>query len=369
MAKNSGRLVSLDILRGMTIAFMIIAGTPGSWKYIYATLQLSEWNGCTPADLIFPFFLFIAGLSTYYSLKKYRNEINGASILRIFRRMLALIALGLFIAIFPYFKMDYSTLRIMGVLQRIALAYGIGTIICLSVNRQYLWILIAVFLLIHWALLAFLGGADPYSLQDNFALKTDIALLGKNHLYSGLGIPFDPEGIVGTITAVCSFIIGYFIGETVGSDTASGKSVLKLILFASAAGGLGYLWHLILPFNKPLWTGSFVLFTSGIAIGVFALIYLIADVFKFQIWGIFFLIFGTNAIFVYFISEIWTKLLLFVRVASGSDKVSLYSWFYEKVCVPVAGNINGSLMFAIIQMLLIWGLALIMYRKKIFMRV
>ncbi|HEY5470916.1 MAG TPA: hypothetical protein VIK07_10360 [Bacteroidales bacterium] len=368
MAKLSSRLVSLDIFRGMTVAFMIIISTPGSWKYVYPPLRHSEWNGCTLADLVFPFFLFIVGLSSYYSLKRYGNELNGSSILRIFRRMSALIVLGLFLTVFPYFRMDYSTLRIMGVLQRIALAYGISAIICLTVRRDYLWIVIAVLLLIYWGLLIFFGGADPYSLQNNFVLKTDIVLLGKNHLYTGFGIPFEPEGLLSTITAICSVIIGYFIGEIIGNGSASGKSVLKLILLAAAAGGLGYLWNLILPFNKPLWTSSYVLYTSGISIGVFALIYLIADVFKFQIWGIFFLIFGTNAIFVYFIAAIWTKLLLFIKITVGNDKISLYAWFYEKVCVPVAGNTNGSLMFAIIQMLLMWGLALVLYRKKILIR-
>lgn len=369
MVKSSGRLVSLDIFRGLAVAFMIIVYAPGSWKYIYSPLRLSEWNGCTPADLIFSFFLFIVGLSAYYSLKKYGNELNGNSILRIFRRLLALIIIGLFLSVFPYFRMDYSTLRIMGVLQRIAIAYSIGTIICLTVTREYYWIVIAILLLIYWGLLAFFGGADPYSLQSNFVLKTDIAALGENHLYTGFGIPFDPEGLLSTIGAICSVIIGYFIGEITGTGSAGGKSFLKLILFAVAAFGLGYLWNMIFPLNRPLWTSSFVLYTSGISIGIFAIIYLIADVFKFQIWGVPFLVFGTNSIFVYFLAEIWTKLLLFIKVSSGADKVSLYQWFYEKVCVPVAGNLNGSLMFAIIQMLLIWGAALILYRKKILIRV
>jgi predicted acyltransferase len=368
MAKSSGRLVSLDIFRGLTVAFMIIVIAPGSWQYIYPPLRQSDWNGCTPADLVFPFFLFIVGLSTYYSMKKYGNELNTGSILRIFRRFLALVILGLFLTIFPNFRMDYSTLRIMGVLQRIAIAYAIGSIICMTVTREYLWVVIAILLLTYWGLLAFFGGADPYSLQTNFALKTDIALLGKNHLYTGFEIPFDPEGLLSTIGAICSVIIGYFIGETIGTVSPSGKSVLKLILFALAAGGLGYLWNLILPLNRPLWTSSFVLYTSGISIGVFALIYLIADVFKFQIWGVPLLVFGTNSIFVYFLAQIWTKLLLFIKVSSGADKISLYQWFYEKVCVPVAGNLNGSLMFALLQMLIIWGAALILYRKKILIR-
>ena len=174
--------------------------------------------------------------------------------------------------------------------------------------------------------------------------------------------------MLSTITAACTVIIGYFIGGMLGKGSAKGKTVLKLVLFGAAAAGLGYLWSMIFPINKPLWTSSYVLYTAGLAIGVLAVIYLIADVFKFQIWGTFFMVFGTNALFAYFIAGIWTRLMLFIQISSASGKISLYEWFYSKVCVPVAGNMNGSLMFAIIQVLLIWGLALILYRKKIFIR-
>ncbi|MEI6048861.1 MAG: DUF5009 domain-containing protein [Bacteroidota bacterium] len=368
MAKNNSRLVSLDIFRGMTIAFMIIVNTPGSWQYIYPPLRHAEWHGCTPTDLVFPFFLFIVGISTYYSLKKYGNEINSSALLRIFRRMVTIFAVGLFLAIFPYFGRDYTTLRIMGVLQRIALAYGIGAIICLTVRREYLWIVIAVLLILYWGLLAFFGGADPYSLETNFALKADLAILGKNHLYKGFGIPFDPEGLLSTIPSICTVIIGYFIGGLIGKGSANWKIVMKIILFGAAAVGLGYLWNMLFPINKPLWTSSYVLYTAGIAMAVLALIYIVADVLKFQKWGAFFMVFGTNALFSYFLAGIWTRMLLLIMIPSGSSKINLYTWFYEKVCVPVAGNINGSLMFAIIQMLLIWGIALILYRKKIMIR-
>jgi predicted acyltransferase len=368
MAKNSGRLVSLDIFRGMTVAFMIIVNTPGSWQYVYPPLRHAEWHGCTPTDLVFPFFLFIAGVSTYYSLKKYGNVINSSSIFRIIRRMAAIFVIGLILAAFPYFGRDYSTLRIMGVLQRIALAYGISAIICLAVRREYLWIVIAVLLLLYWGLLAFLGGTDPYSLSSNFALKVDLALLGKNHMYKGYGIPFDPEGLMSTLPALCTVMIGYYIGGMIGKGSASGKTVIKLFLFGAAAAGLGYLWSMLFPINKPLWTSSYVLFTAGIAMGVLALIFLVADVLKFQKWGSFFMVFGMNAIFSYFIAGIWTRILLLIQIPSGAGKISLYTWFYDKVCVPVAGNLNGSLMFAIIQMLLIWGVALFLYRKKIMIR-
>ena len=368
MAKNSGRLVSLDIFRGLTLAFMIIVNTPGSWQYVYSPLEHSKWNGCTPTDLVYPFFLFIVGISTWYSLKKYGSELNGSSLFRIFRRMAAIFAIGLFLNIFPYFSRDYSTLRIMGVLQRIALAYGLGAILCMSARREYLWIVVAVILLLYWGLLAFLGGADPYSLEGNFVLKADLAILGRSHLYKGFGIPFEPEGLLSTIPAIGTVVIGYFIGGMLGNGSASGKTVLKLLLFAVAAAGLGYLWNLIFPINKPLWTSSYVLYSAGIAIGVLAIIYLIADVLKFQTWGIFFLVFGTNAIFVYFLAGIWTRLMSIIKISSGGNTINLYDWIYSRLCVPVAGNLNGSLMFAIIQMLLIWGVALILYRKKIMIR-
>lgn len=368
MAKSSGRLVSLDIFRGLTVAFMIIVNTPGSWEHVYPPLRHSNWDGCTPTDLVFPFFLFIVGVSTYYSLKKYGSELNWNSFLRIFRRMVTIFAIGMFLNIFPYFGRNYDTLRIMGVLQRIALAYGIGAIICMAVRREYLWIVIAVLLLGYWGLLVFLGGTDPFSLGGNFALKTDLAILGKNHMYTGFGIPFEPEGLLSTITSVCTVIIGYFIGGMVAQGSASGKTVLKLLLFGVAAFGLGYLWNMIFPLNKPLWTSSYVLYTAGLAMSVLAIIYLIADVIKFQIWGAFFMVFGTNALFAYFLSGIWTRLMLFIQIHSGIGKISLYEWFYTEVCVPLAGNLNGSLMFAVTQMLLIWIVALILYRKNILIR-
>lgn len=369
MAKSNNRLVSLDIFRGMTIAFMIIVNTPGSWKYVYAPLRHAEWNGCTPTDLVFPFFLFIVGMSTWYSLKKYGNELNSSSVLRIFRRMVAIFAVGLLLTIFPYFARDYSTLRIMGVLQRIALAYGFGAIICLSVRKEYLWIVTAVLLLLYWGLLAFFGGADPYSLNDNFALKADLAILGKNHMYKGFGIPFEPEGLLSTIPSICTVIIGYFSGELVGKGSASGKTVLKLLLIGAGLTGMGYLWGMIFPINKALWTSSYVLYAGGLAMILLSVIYLIADVLKFKVLGMFFVVFGTNALFTFAMAGIWTKLMLYIiKIPSGGEKLSFYNWFYEKACVPVAGYMNGSLMFAVIQVLLLWMVALMLYNRKIMIR-
>jgi len=256
----------------------------------------------------------------------------------------------------------------MGVLQRIALAYGIAAFLCMTIRRDYLWIVTAFLLLLYWLLLAFLGGDNPYSLEGNLALKVDRAILGANHLYKGFGIPFDPEGLLSTITSVCTVIIGFYTGGLIGKGRAEGKNVIKLVLIGAAVTGMGLLWSLTFPINKPLWTSSYVLFTAGIAMIIFAIVYMIADVLKFSIWGIFFVIFGTNALISYFMAGIWTKLMLFVKVPSGDETVTLYSWFYENICVPVAGNMNGSLMFALIQMTLVWVIASILYRKKVMIR-
>ena len=227
MAKSKGRLVSLDIFRGMTIAFMIIVNTPGSWKYVYPPLRHAQWHGCTPTDLVFPFFLFIVGVSLWFSMKKYGQELNSRSLFRILRRTVTIFALGLFLAIFPHFTRDYSTLRIMGVLQRIAIAYFFGAIICLTVNRDYLWIVIAVILIGYWIILALLGGTDPYSIEGNFAGRIDAAILGKNHLYKGFGVPFDPEGLFSTLPAICTVLIGYYAGELLGKGSAGWNTALK----------------------------------------------------------------------------------------------------------------------------------------------
>ncbi|MBK7479914.1 MAG: DUF5009 domain-containing protein [Bacteroidales bacterium] len=366
--KTSGRLVSLDIFRGITVAFMIIVNTPGSWQHVYAPLRHSEWHGCTPTDLVFPFFLFIVGVAMWFSFRKYGHELNMGSMVRIIRRTVTIFALGLFLNIFPVFDRDYSTLRIMGVLQRIALAYGLGAIICMSVNREYLWVVTAFFLFLYWALLAFFGGADPYSLEGNLVLKIDRMVLGEAHLSTAFGIPFDPLGLLSTIPALGTVIIGFYTGSVLGKGPAAAKTVLKIMLVGAAMTGMGLLWDKLFPINKPLWTSSYVLYSGGIAMMVLSLLYWLADVAKIRKWGTFFLVFGTNALFSYFLSGIWAKTMQYIKIGEGDREISMYAWFYEKICVPVAGNLNGSLMFAIIQMLLIWLVAYILYRKKVMIR-
>lgn len=372
------RLLSLDIYRGITIVFMIIVNTPGSWQYVYAPLRHSAWHGCTPTDLVFPSFLFIVGVSMWFSMKKYGHTLNSRSVFKILYRTFIIFAAGFLLVWFPFFGEELSTVRIMGVLQRIALAYGLGALICLIVRKQYLWIVSAVILFGYWALLHFAGGPDPYSLEENAVLKFDLLVLGENHLYRGFGIPFDPEGLLSTIPAVATVIIGFMTGEVVGKGDANIKKVLLMLLIGVVLTAAGLVWNIWFPINKPLWTSSYVLYTGGLSLIILGLLFLIIDVLKLKGWAGFFKVFGMNALFIYIVASLWTNIMLIIKI---NKDLNLYSWIYTKMCVPLMESIynilninnylfkNASLLFALLQVFLMWILVYILYRRKIFIKV
>jgi predicted acyltransferase len=362
---KTARLMSLDVFRGMTIAFMIIVNTPGTWSHVFAPLRHAKWHGCTPTDLVFPSFLFIAGVAVYYSLKKYNFEFSGPSLFRILRRVALIFAAGLFLNIFPHFDRDYSTLRILGVLQRIALAYGLGAIIVLLVKRNYIWIVTVIILLGYWALLYFLGGSDPYSLEGNLATRVDAAIMGTNHLYKGFGIPFDPEGLVSTIPAIGTVLLGFMAGNLIGTFGTSWKTVGYLAAIGAALVATGLVWGEYFPINKPLWTSSYVLYAGGIGMILLSLLFVIIDIWELRGWTGFFNTFGTNPMFTYVLAGIWTKTMLSVKIGEGT----LYNWIFTHLCSPLfAEQKIASLMFALMQVCLIWVFGYILYRRKIIIR-
>ncbi|MFP4489413.1 MAG: acyltransferase family protein [Bacteroidales bacterium] len=365
------RLLSLDIYRGMTIVFMIIVNTPGSWQYVYAPLRHSQWHGCTPTDLVFPSFLFIVGVSMWFSMKKYGRTLNDRSLLKILYRTMVIFAAGFLLQLFPFVGEDLSKVRIMGVLQRIALAYGLGSLLCLILKKQYmLWLATAFILLGYWALLYFAGGSDPYSLEDNAVLKFDLMVLGRDHLYQGFGIPFDPEGLLSTIPSVASVIIGYITGSLISGGKAGIRKALMVLFPGIALIIAGLIWNIWFPVNKPLWTSSYVLYTSGLSMIILGLMYLIIDVLRFKGWTGFFRVFGMNALFIYIVASLWTQVMLLIKMGPAGEKVSLYYWIYNNVCVALVGDPElASLFFAILQVLLMWILVYILYRKKIFIKV
>lgn len=362
---TAGRLMSLDVFRGMTVAFMIVVNTPGTWSHVFAPLRHAPWHGCTPTDLVFPSFLFISGVAMWYSLRKYNFEFSGPALFRILRRVALIFLVGLFLNIFPRFARDYDTLRIMGVLQRIALAWGLGAIVVLMVKRNYIWVATLVLLFGYWALMYFFGGSDPYSLEGNFARQVDIKILGEKHLYGGFGVPFDPEGLLSTIPAVATVLLGFMAGNLISSMGTSWKTAGWLALTGAVLIGAGLLWGQYFPINKPIWTSSYVLYAGGIGMMILALLFIIVDIWGLRGWTGFFNTFGTNALFTYVLAGIWTKTMLSIKIG----EVTLYNWIFTHICSPLFENQKlASLLFAIIQVTIIWAFGYILYRRKIIIR-
>jgi predicted acyltransferase len=364
-AGKSARLMSLDVFRGMTVVFMIIVNTPGTWSHVYAPLRHASWHGCTPTDLVFPSFLFISGVAMWYSLRKFNFEFSGPALFRIIRRVALIFAVGLFLNIFPRFVRDYDTLRIMGVLQRIALAWGLGAILVLIIKKNYIWVATAVLLFGYWALMYFMGGSDPYSLEGNYARTVDLALIGENHLYKGFGMPFDPEGLLSTIPATATVLLGFMTGGLITGKGNSWKTVGWLSFTGVLLIGAGLLWGEYFPINKPIWTSSYVLYAGGIGMVILALLFIIVDIWNLRGWTGFFNTFGTNALFTYVLAGMLTKTLLIIKVG----EVSLYNWIFTHICSPLFQEQKlASLLFPLLLVTVIWALGYILYRKKIIIR-
>jgi predicted acyltransferase len=363
------RLLALDVMRGLTIALMIMVNTPGSWSYVYPPLLHSEWNGCTPTDLVFPFFLFIVGASMWFSFKKFGNGITKKSLKKVIKRFLIIFLLGVFLNGFPYFEID--NLRYLGVLQRIAIAYLFGALLCMQFNYKTLLIIFVGILLSYWGIL-YLGAAEnPFELSTNFVRKVDILFFGEQHLYNGFGIPFDPEGLLSSLPSIGTLLLGYFAGRFIDFSTNTMEAIKKLLIYGALATFIGWFWGFIFPINKPLWTSTYVLYTGGLAMVFLAFLLWTIDIKGLKKWATPFIHFGTNPLAIYMFSGIWVSIIIyFVHLKNASGElVSGYNYLYTDVFVPIAGNMNGSLLFAIVHIIFFWFITYILYKKKIFIKI
>ena len=363
------RYLALDVFRGMTIATMITVNNPGSWSHIYAPLKHSAWHGCTPTDLVFPFFLFIVGVSIFFSFAKYESKLDAKSLLKVLKRTALIFIIGLFLNSFPQWMTDYSKLRIMGVLQRIAIAYGIGAVIVLALNKKYLPYLAAFILLLYWGILYFFGGQDPYSLGGNMAPRVDSFLLGEAHLYKGFGLPFDPEGLLSTFPSIATVILGFMAGGLI-ARTEKPKIPLYLLIYGAIGVAIGIVWGQFFPINKPLWTSSFVIYTASWACIILAILIWLIDLKGYTKWTSFFVVFGMNPLFIFALSGIWARILTrIILIHNGEKVVTGYNWLYQNIFQPIAGDINGSLLFALTHIMIFWFICYVLYKKRIFIKV
>jgi len=369
-ACGAGRMSSLDAFRGITVAAMILVNNPGSWDAVYAPLKHAEWHGWTPTDLIFPFFLFIVGVSITLALAR-RAESAGVRrdlYIKILKRSLIIFGLGLVLAGFPYFNLE--TIRIPGVLQRIAVCYLVASIIFLSTDFKGQAIIAAVLLVVYWLLMTMTPvpgyGTGDLSVDGNLAAYVDRSLLA-GHIYKP---NYDPEGTLSTLPAIATTLIGVLAGHWLRSSRAPLDKVKGMVMAGVAGVLLGWLWHQSFPINKPLWTSSYVLLTGGMALLFLALCYWLIDIKDFRRWALPFVVFGVNALAAFFLSGLVARVMMLWKVSrADGSQVALKTFVYETLFASWASPINASLLFALCFVLAFLGLMTILYRRKILIKV
>ncbi len=364
-----GRMESLDAMRGITIAGMILVNNPGSWSHIYSPLSHAEWHGWTPTDLVFPFFLFIVGVSITLALGR-RAEAGGPRrdlYLKILRRSAIIFVLGLVLAGFPHY--DLSTIRIPGVLQRIAVCYLVASVIFLNTRWVTQAVVAAALLLLYWSLLVLVHApgfaAGDLSLEGNLAAYVDRAVLGR-HTWKPL---YDPEGILSTMPAIATTLGGVLTGHWLRSRRSELEKVAGLFVAGAACVVLGWAWNFFLPVNKALWTSSYVLLTAGLALQALAVCYWLVEFKGYRRWAKPFLVLGSNALIIYFLAELFSNIISTVTIARAGGAADLQTAIYEGVFAAWASPKLASVLFALCITLLWLGVAAVLYRKRIFIKV
>ena len=389
------RYYSLDVFRGATVALMILVNNPGNWAHIYSPLEHATWHGCTPTDLVFPFFLFAVGNAMAFVMPRFEQAGDAVFWKKVIKRTLLIFAIGIFLNWSPFVRWDgedlswkvWPNVRIMGVLQRIALCYFFASVIVYYAKTKGAFVISGILLLVYWFICLFLGNSgDPYSLSGWFGTQIDINVLGLSHIYKGEGVPFDPEGLTSTTAAIVQVIFGFFVGQYIqqkarpNDEAGRGKSyemlsnlfVIGLVLFF-----IGYCWDMVFPVNKKIWTSSYVLYTTGLAIMALGiLIYLIEFKGAKGAWSKFFDVFGKNPLFIFVLSGFLPRVLAVLRwvdhVTPEGKKVytSFFPWFYEHVCKNIAEDLRvGSLVYALCMIAMYWAIVYLLDKKKMYIKV
>ena len=341
----ASRIESVDVFRGATIAGMLLVNNPGSWSAIYAPLRHAEWHGWTPTDLIFPFFLFIVGITT---------ELSKKEPLLILRRGALIVLCGLLLNAFPYFRL--GTLRWSGVLQRIGIVYIAAALIARYASRKVIVVVTVVILLGYWMVLT-TGPLEPP--DATVAAKIDRAVLAPHHIWKSAKT-WDPEGPLSTIPAVATALCGILVTPWVRA-----RNVKMLLIAGVAELIVGRVWHEWFPINKSLWTSSYVVFTAGFACVVLAVCIWLIDIQGWRGWTKPFVIYGVNPLIAFVGSGAMARLMGIIKI----DGVSLQQTIYRAVFKPYFPPELASLLYAIAFVLLWLGILWVLYRRKIILKI
>jgi predicted acyltransferase len=372
-----------------------MVNNPGSWSHIYGPLDHAPWHGLTPTDLVFPFFLFAVGNALSFVMPRLVEGGDRLFWKKVVTRSLLIFLIGLFLTWWPFVKWtDHGLVfkqwsyiddkgmpqgvRILGVLARIALSYFFASIIIYYLKARGAFVFGLIMLLVYWVLCYTLGDpADPYSMTGWFGNNVDRAVLGVAHMYKGEGIPFDPEGIMSTLPAIVQVIFGYLVGDYIRRKGSNFEMLSGLFVMAVGLLVTGYCWDLVFPINKKIWTSSYVVYTTGLAMLTIGTMIYTVEIRKVKLWaGKFFDVFGKNALFVFALSAFLPKLLWLIRIPNGVNDAGkqLYTdpwhWFYLNVCSKIPGDPRlGSLAFALCLILLMWSICYWMDKRRIYIKV
>lgn len=385
LPQQSGRLLSLDILRGITIAGMIMVNNPGSWSYIYTPLGHAQWHGLTPTDLVFPFFMFIMGVSTFMSLRKFNFEPTRSAIWKVIRRTILIFLIGLALGWFGQLcrglasgeslieaSNHFDTIRILGVLQRLALAYGFAALIALIFRARHLVWVIVVLLVGYYLLLLFGNGFEMS--ERNIISVVDRALLGTDHMYKdltteGIRIAFDPEGTLSTIPSIAHVLIGFLFGGLIMKHKDNHTKVERLLIWGTVLAFSGLLLQYSCPINKKIWSPTFVLTTTGFAAQLLGLLIWIIDINQKKKWSRFFHAFGVNPLIVYVFAGVMANLFSNIKFSWQGEIISIKTFLYNILIQPWAGNYFGSLIYALLFLTVCWLFGYILYKRNIYIKI
>jgi predicted acyltransferase len=380
------RYRSLDVFRGATVALMILVNNPGNWGHIFSPLEHASWHGCTPTDLVFPFFLFAVGNAMSFVMPKLAQGTASDFWKKVIKRTLLIFGIGLFLNWSPFVKWSdnqlifkvWENVRILGVLQRIAICYFFASIIVYYGKSRMALFISMMILVLYWAFNLLWGATGhPYSLSGYFGNAIDQAILGVSHIYKGEGVPFDPEGLVSSFPAIVQIILGYLVGEYIQAKRKNFEMLSHILLTGIVFVLAGWIWDFSFPINKKIWSSSYVLYTTGLAmltLGMF--IYLLEFKEAKGRWSQFFDVFGKNPLFIFVLSGFLPRVVALFRWVDHKDEkgepvyTSALPWFYEHICKNISADQRvGSLVYALCFIAFMASVAYVLDKKKIYIKV
>ena len=385
MANNNKRLLSLDILRGITIAGMLLVNNPGTWSHIYAPLEHAEWIGLTPTDLVFPFFMFVMGVSMFFSLRKFNFKLSGSLMLKICRRTIILFLIGWVVQWFgmwlrglynpesQFFADMFGKLRILGVFQRLALVYFFGSMIAVLFKSKFIPWIIGLILIVYAFILGF-GNGYEFSL-DNILSRIDCAVLGENHMYHeeafGLKLALDPEGILSTLPCIAHVLIGFMVGKCINTVHNNRDRIVEIAVWGALMLLVGWLLQYGIPCSKKAWTSSYVLITCGMASCILAMLIYAIDIKGHNRWCRFFQAFGINPLFCYLVGTIFAIVFGTLRFGTNAegDPITIKSLIYDGWSAVTTTPEAASCLYAITFVLITWCFGYFLYKKKIYIKI